>query len=240
MATLTFSNNKIKKPYRSKENILTIHSPKSCCIEIADTLTMDTGITIKLPEKSAVHLTTKFKGQKIKTIEGPKTERLWLTLLNDSYFDKHKIQKGDLKGYLVVEPTHTEIKYEKNPPVKTGDLQITIFPKNGVKIGKHTGKRKRRQTGGFLNRHDFAYAGRDVVNQAGKIAPGIISKATSDINKIAQERIDQAIRTGGAEVERIVPKIIRGAIEEVYKTPFRLLGNLGNKQFQKIKQKIFK
>ena len=124
--------------------------------------------------------------------------------------------------------------------LKHGDLQIPIFPKNGAKIGKHTGKRKRRQTGGFLSRYDFAYAGRDVVNQAGKIAPGIINKATSDINKIAQERIDQAVRTGGAEVERIAPKIIWGAIKDVYKTPFRLLGNLGKKQFQKIKQKIFK
>ena len=91
-----------------------------------------------------------------------------------------------------------------------------------------------------MNRYDFAYAGRDVVNQVGKIAPGIINKATSDINKIAQERIDQAIRTGGAEVERVAPKIIRGAIEEVYKTPFRLLGNLRKKQFQKMKRKIFK
>ena len=91
-----------------------------------------------------------------------------------------------------------------------------------------------------MSRYDFAYTGREVVNQAGKIAPGIISKATSDINKIAQERIDQAIRTGGAEVEQIAPKIIRGAIEEVYKTPFRLLGNLGKKLSQKIKQKIFK
>ena len=123
--------------------------------------------------------------------------------------------------------------------LKHGDLQITIFPKNGAKIGKRTGKRKKRQTSGFLNRYDFAYAGRDTVNQVGKIALGIINKATSDINKIAQERIDQAIRTGGAEVERIVPKIIRGAIEEVYKV-FRLLGNLGKKQFQKIKRKIFK
>ena len=122
--------------------------------------------------------------------------------------------------------------------LRHGDLQITIFPKNGAKIGKRTGKRKKRQTGGFLSRYDFAYAGRDVVNQAGKVAPSIINKATSDINKIAQERIDQAIRTGGAEVERIAPKIIRGAIEEVYKTPFRLLGNLGKKQFQKIKQNI--
>ena len=91
-----------------------------------------------------------------------------------------------------------------------------------------------------MSRYDFAYAGRDVVNQVGKVAPSIINKATSDINKIAQERIDQAIKTGGAEVERIAPKIIRGAIEEVYKTPFRLLGNLGKNKFQKIKQKIFK
>ena len=91
-----------------------------------------------------------------------------------------------------------------------------------------------------MNRYDFAYAGRDVVNQVGKVAPSIINKATADINRIVQERIDQAIRTGGAEVERIAPKIIKGAIEEVYKTPFRLLGNLGKKHFQKIKQKIFK
>ena len=124
--------------------------------------------------------------------------------------------------------------------LKLGDLQVTIFPKNGLKIGKRTGKGKKRQTGGFLSRYDFAYAGRDVVNQVGKVAPSIINKATSDINKIAQERIDQVIKTGGAEVERIAPKIIPGAIEEVYKTPFGLLGNLGKNKFQKIKQKIFK
>ena len=124
-----------------------------------------------------------------------------------------------------------------------GDLQITISPKTGTKTGKAAGKRKRRsqtQTGDFLNRYDFAYAGRDVVNQAGKIVSGIINKATSDINKIAKERIDQAITTGGAEIERVPPKIIRGAIEEVYKTQLRLLGNLGKKQLQKIKRKIFK
>ena len=97
-----------------------------------------------------------------------------------------------------------------------------------------------RQTGGFLNRYDFSYAGRDTVNQVGKIAPGIINKATSDINKITQQRINQAIKTGGAEIKRVAPTIIRGAIEEVYKTPFRLLGNLGKKQFQKIKRKLFK
>ena len=91
-----------------------------------------------------------------------------------------------------------------------------------------------------MNRYDFAYAGRDTVNQVGKIAPGIFNKATSDINKIAEQRIDQAIKTGGAEIKRVAPKVIRGAIEEVYKAPFGLLGNLGEKQFQKIKRKLFK
>ena len=68
----------------------------------------------------------------------------------------------------------------------------------------------------------------------------MISQATGEMNKIAQQRIDQVVRSGGAEIERVAPKIIRGAIEEVYKTPFRLLGNLGKKQFQKIKRKLFK
>ena len=68
----------------------------------------------------------------------------------------------------------------------------------------------------------------------------MITQATGEINKIAQDRIDQIVRSGGAEIERVTPKIIKGAIEEVYKTPFRLLGDLGKKQFQKIKRKLFK
>lgn len=108
-----------------------------------------------------------------------------------------------------------------------------------MEVEKSLGKKK-RQTGGFLSRYDFAYAGRDTVNQVSKIAPNIIKNATNNINKIAKERIDQVIRTGGSEIECIAPKIIRGAIEEVYKTPFRLLGNLGKKQFQKIKRRLFK
>ena len=126
----------------------------------------------------------------------------------------------------------------KTHQINHGDIQITIYPKTGAKIGKNTGKRKRRisqrQTGRFLNLYDFAYAVRDTVNQVGKIASGIINKATSDINKIAQQRIDQAIRTDGEEIERVAPKIFRGVIEieKVHKTPFRLLGNLGKKQFK--------
>ena len=162
-------------------------------------------------------------------------------------------KKGDVIAYLAVEPEDLKIHYEtkekhpsKHPRKKQPgkrNIQVIIYPKTGRKVGRNTGRKKkisRRQTGGFLSRYDFAYAGRDVVNQAGKVAPKIISQATGEINKIAQDRIDQAIRSGGAEIERVVPKIIRGAIEEIYKTPFRLLGNLGKKQFQKIKRKFFK
>ena len=122
------------------------------------------------------------------------------------------------------------------------NLQITVYPKNGQSSGKTTfrKKRSRRQTGGFLNRYDFAYTCRDIVNQVGKVTPKMISQATGEINKIAQQRIDQVVRSGGAEIERVALKIIRGAIKEVYKTPFSLLGNLGKKQFQKIKRKLFK
>ena len=132
-------------------------------------------------------------------------------------------------------------RQKRNP--RGRDTQIIIYPKTGQSAGKNTSKKRktsRRQTGGFLNRHDFAYAGRDTVNQAGKVAPKPISQATGEINKFSQQRIDQAIHSGGPEIERVAPKIIKGAIEDVYKTPFRLLGNLGKKQFQKIKRKLFK
>ena len=107
-------------------------------------------------------------------------------------------------------------------------------------LRKEENRRPVVKKGGFLNRYDFTYAGRDTVNQVGKIAPEIIGQVTGEINKTAQQRIDQAIRSSGAEIERVAPRIIRGAIEEVYKTPFRLLEIIGKKQFQKIKRKLFK
>ena len=80
-------------------------------------------------------------------------------------------------------------------------------------------RRRNHQRGGLLNRYDFAYAGRDTVNQAMKglvgLAPKIITQATGQVDQIAQ---------GGQQVEKIAPKIIKSAIEEVYKTPFRLVG----------------
>ena len=103
---------------------------------------------------------------------------------------------------------------------------------------RRTNKGRLRQLGGFLNRYDFAYAGRDTVNQAAKVAPGVIKAPADDINKVAEQRINQIISKGGAEVERVLPKLLRGAIEDVYQTPFRLLGNFGKQQLNKLKRKI--
>ena len=75
----------------------------------------------------------------------------------------------------------------------------------------------------MLNRYDFAYTGKDTVNQLGKITPNVIKNSSGEINNIAQQRIQQAISKGGKELERLLPKILRGAIEDVYQTPFRLL-----------------
>ena len=84
-----------------------------------------------------------------------------------------------------------------------------------------TNKRKRhqkrkKQRGGFLNRHDFVYAGRDTVNQVGNIARELIRNASLEINNIAQQPINQVVSQGGKEIERVLPKLLREAIEDIY------------------------
>ena len=68
----------------------------------------------------------------------------------------------------------------------------------------------------------------------------MIKSVINDLNAAATDRINQIITEGGKEIERVLPKILRGAIEDVYQTPFRLLGNFGKHQFNKIKKNILK
>ena len=74
-----------------------------------------------------------------------------------------------------------------------------------------TSRKHKKQYGGFLNRYDFAYAGRGTINEAAKVAPGVIKAAKNDINSIAEQRINQIISQGGREIERVLPKILREA-----------------------------
>ena len=90
---------------------------------------------------------------------------------------------------------------------------------------------RRQQRGGFLNRSNFANAGRDTVNTAmqglNNFAPKLASQTSWEVNKILEARIKQAINSGRQQIQKITSRIIRGAITDVCKTPFRLLGNLG-------------
>ena len=53
--------------------------------------------------------------------------------------------------------------------------------------------RRKNQKDGFLNRYDFAYAGRDSINQAfknlDKSAPPLIQNLAAELNKILEQRI---------------------------------------------------
>ena len=58
----------------------------------------------------------------------------------------------------------------------------------------------------------------------------VIGQTSKEIDKLAEAKIRQVINNGGQQIQKIAPQIIQGAIEEVYKTPFRLLGKLGKQK----------
>ena len=127
-------------------------------------------------------------------------------------------------------------------------MRTSVRNKNLKRLQKYLNKKQRRgrrkQRGEFLNWYDFAYAGRDTANQAVKgldtLAPKVIGQATKEIEKIAEARIRQVINDGRQQIQKTAPQIIWGAIEDLYKTPFRLLGNLGKKKFSQLKRKLSK
>ena len=113
MIKLKLLSNKIKKPFRSRENILAIYSPKKYIIPEADAITIDTEINVVLPLNRTLFVTTKFKGQKIKEIRGPQKKRLRITLLNHSYFHTHTVEKGSIVGYLLSPNSEISIENAK-------------------------------------------------------------------------------------------------------------------------------
>ena len=92
----------------------------------------------------------------------------------------------------------------------------------------------RKQKGGFLSLYDMAYVGRDTVNQAAqhvnKLAPELLKQADG----ILEKRIEDLMLRAG----KLGPKLIKGAIEDLYKTPFQLLGCFGRKKYEQLKSKI--
>ena len=94
-----------------EKNIFTIIAQRKLVIEKADTETIDTELTIELPENCTVFLATKCEGQDMQKFIGPCRKRLWLTILNQSYIEKYQINKGDLIGNLLFEPDNLNVYY---------------------------------------------------------------------------------------------------------------------------------
>lgn len=91
-------------------------------------------------------------------------------------------------------------------------MKTSARDQNLKRLQKHLRKKQRyswrKQHSGLLNRYNFAYAGRDTVNQAMKgldtLAPKLINQASNKIEKIAQARIRQVIISGGQQIQKIM------------------------------------
>ena len=130
--TILSEDFKLKQPKKCEKNIFTIYSPKKETIEKADTLAINTGLSIKVPESINVFLATKFEGQEIIKIIGPTTtrKRLWITLLNESYFAKYTIDKGDVLGYLIIKPKDIKVHYATKEKTSRQKAPNNYLPKD--------------------------------------------------------------------------------------------------------------
>ena len=70
------------------------------------------------------------------------------------------------------------------------------------------------------------------------LAPKLIGQTSREIDKIGEARIKQVLNDGGQQIQKIAPQIMCGTTGDVYKIPFRLLGNLGKQNLSQLKQKI--
>lgn len=118
--------------------------------------------------------------------------RLWIGILNKSFFKDIVIDRGNPLRFFIVESAQQySVKHET---------------KNRRSSTKK--KYRKRKWEGFLNRYHFAYAGRAVVNQFRKFVLRLMKIASSEINNIAQQGTNQVICQGRQEIERILPKKI--------------------------------
>ena len=68
----------------------------------------------------------------------------------------------------------------------------------------------------------------------------LINQTSKEVDKTAETRIRLVINDSGQQIQIIAPQIIQQAIEDVYKTPFRLLGGFGKQKLSQTKKKISK
>ena len=98
----------LKKPHHLKNNVFVIYSPKTVIIEPADSKKENTKIISHLPKEARAFVTTKFRGQEIQQVD-KKTHRLWIEILNTSYFKRITIKTKTPLGFLVIAPENLKV-----------------------------------------------------------------------------------------------------------------------------------
>ena len=68
--------------------------------------------------------------------------------------------------------------------------------------------------------------------------PRVIQNLKGDLNDILQQRILQVITEGGAQLKQVGPQLLKGAIEDAYQTPFRMLGKFGKSKLAEATQQL--
>ena len=104
-------------------------------------------------------------------------------------------------------------------------------------------KRKRKQKGGWLNWFNLLMQVEMLLIQEWILSIGlhlVLWRKLLQKSFICQKRIRQFIQLEGKEVQRVDWIIIKNAIEEIYKTTFRLLVNFGKKSIYKWKKNVNK
>ena len=107
-------------------------------------MSIDTEISIKLPENPSAFLVTKYEDQEIIKINGPAKKRLWITFLNESYLNNYQIKKGDEIGYLIIESSTIKIHYKtKQKIIQKTKCLTNYLPKNWSKKWKDYFQKKK-------------------------------------------------------------------------------------------------
>ena len=127
-----------------------------------------------LPNEHECYSTSIFKQDEVETIAGI-PHRSWVKILNRHVLRSIVIRKNKRIRFFA-------IKQGKN---------INVTHETATSKKKETNESKKiskgkTQSGSFLNWYDFAYAGRDVVNQLGKVVPDLIKNTSSELNNVAQ------------------------------------------------------
>ena len=96
---------------------------------------------------------------------------MWIEILNKSFEETVEIKRNQPLGFLAIEPENLNFRYE------TANKKKRKFKMKRV-YREHTKRKQKRQHGSSLNQCDFSYASRDVINQAAKVAFGVIKVQT--------------------------------------------------------------